>query len=47
MKCKLDENLGDVGRDALTAAGHDVATVAALSRDACVSMSGAASLRAL
>jgi predicted nuclease of predicted toxin-antitoxin system len=27
MKCKLDENLGNVGRDFLTAAGHDVATV--------------------
>ena len=28
MKCKLDENLGDLGRDALMAAGHDVSTVA-------------------
>ncbi len=28
MKCKLDENLGDIGRDVLAAAGHDVATVA-------------------
>jgi predicted nuclease of predicted toxin-antitoxin system len=28
MKCKLDENLGDLGRDLLTASGHDVSTVA-------------------
>ena len=28
MKCKLDENLGDLGRDLLTESGHDVATVA-------------------
>jgi predicted nuclease of predicted toxin-antitoxin system len=28
MKCKLDENLGDIGRDLLTASGHDVSTVA-------------------
>ena len=28
MKCKLDENLGDLGRDLLITAGHDVATVA-------------------
>jgi predicted nuclease of predicted toxin-antitoxin system len=28
MKCKLDENLGDLGRDLLEAAGHDVMTVA-------------------
>jgi predicted nuclease of predicted toxin-antitoxin system len=28
MKCKLDENLGDLGRDFLTASGHDVSTVA-------------------
>ena len=28
MKCKLDENLGDLGRDLLTVAGHDVSTVA-------------------
>jgi predicted nuclease of predicted toxin-antitoxin system len=27
MKCKLDENLGDIGRDVLTASGHDVSTV--------------------
>jgi hypothetical protein len=29
MKLKLDENLGELGRDVLTAQGHDVATVAA------------------
>jgi len=28
MKCKLDENLGELGRDLLTASGHDVSTVA-------------------
>ena len=28
MKLKLDENLGELGRDVLTAAGHDVSTVA-------------------
>lgn len=28
MKCKLDENLGDIGCNVLAAAGHDVATVA-------------------
>jgi predicted nuclease of predicted toxin-antitoxin system len=28
MRCKLDENLGDLGRDLLTASGHDVSTVA-------------------
>jgi predicted nuclease of predicted toxin-antitoxin system len=28
MKLKLDENLGDLGRDMLTAEGHDVSTVA-------------------
>ncbi len=27
MKCKLDENLGHLGRDLLTASGHDVSTV--------------------
>ena len=27
MKIKLDENLGDVGRDVLVAADHDVSTV--------------------
>ena len=27
MKCKLDENLGDLGRELLAAAGHDVSTV--------------------
>lgn len=27
MKIKLDENLGSIGADALTAAGHDVSTV--------------------
>ena len=29
MKLKLDENLGELGRDVLTVAGHDVSTVAA------------------
>jgi predicted nuclease of predicted toxin-antitoxin system len=28
MRCKLDENLGDLGRDLLTGSGHDVSTVA-------------------
>jgi predicted nuclease of predicted toxin-antitoxin system len=28
MKLKLDENLGELGRDLLTAEGHDVSTVA-------------------
>jgi hypothetical protein len=28
MKLKLDENLGELGRDVLTAKGHDVSTVA-------------------
>jgi predicted nuclease of predicted toxin-antitoxin system len=28
MRCKLDENLGDLGSDLLTASGHDVSTVA-------------------
>jgi hypothetical protein len=28
MKLKLDENLGELGRDVLTAQGHDVSTVA-------------------
>jgi predicted nuclease of predicted toxin-antitoxin system len=28
MKLKLDENLGELGRDLLTGAGHDVSTVA-------------------
>jgi predicted nuclease of predicted toxin-antitoxin system len=28
MKLKLDENLGELGRDMLTAQGHDVSTVA-------------------
>jgi predicted nuclease of predicted toxin-antitoxin system len=28
MKLKLDENLGELGRDLLTAKGHDVSTVA-------------------
>lgn len=28
MKCKLDENLGDLGSDLLTASDHDVSTVA-------------------
>ncbi|MEO5960350.1 MAG: DUF5615 family PIN-like protein [Opitutaceae bacterium] len=27
MKLKLDENLGECGRQALTAAGHEVCTV--------------------
>ena len=27
MKLKLDENLGELGRDVLTARGHDVSTV--------------------
>jgi predicted nuclease of predicted toxin-antitoxin system len=27
MKFKLDENLGDLGRDLLVTAGHDVSTV--------------------
>lgn len=27
MKCKLDENIGDIGRALLEAAGHDVSTV--------------------
>jgi len=31
MKLKLDENLGQRGRDVLSAAGHDVATVASQS----------------
>ena len=28
MKLKLDENLGELGRDMLTAAGHNVSTIA-------------------
>jgi predicted nuclease of predicted toxin-antitoxin system len=28
MKCKLDENLGDLGRELLEASGHEVSTVA-------------------
>ena len=28
MRLKLDENLGELGRDMLTAEGHDVSTVA-------------------
>jgi predicted nuclease of predicted toxin-antitoxin system len=28
MRLKLDENLGELGRDVLTAAGHNVSTVA-------------------
>jgi predicted nuclease of predicted toxin-antitoxin system len=31
MKLKLDENLGQRGRDILSAAGHDMATVASQS----------------
>ena len=30
MKLKLDENLGELGRDVLMAKGHDVSTVAML-----------------
>jgi hypothetical protein len=28
MRCKLDENLGDLGRELLTASAYDVSTVA-------------------